>query len=43
MNPSKFLLPKIVEDLSAEFNDLVGFVALEDLTKQNIDVLQIDI
>jgi nucleotide sugar dehydrogenase len=43
INPSKFLLPKIVEDLSAEFTDLVGFIALEDLTKQNIDVLQIDI
>jgi len=43
VNPSKFLLPKIVEDLSVEFNDLVGFVSLEDLTKQNINVLQIDI
>jgi nucleotide sugar dehydrogenase len=42
INPSKFLIPKIIEDLSAEFEDLVGFVSLDDLAKQNIDIFEID-
>jgi hypothetical protein len=39
---SKFLLPMIQEDLSAEFSK-VNFISLENLTNQNISVYKIKI
>ena len=42
INPSEFLLQKIIDDLSTEFTDLVKFVSIEDLTNQNIEVLTVN-
>jgi UDPglucose 6-dehydrogenase len=42
IEPSKFLLPMIQEDLSKEFSK-VNFISLENLTNQNISVYKIKI
>ena len=42
IEPSKFLLPMIQEDLSKEFSK-VNFVSLENLTNQSIPVYKIQI
>ena len=42
IEPTKFLLPLIKEELSSEFSN-VDFVSLENLTRQNISVYKIKI
>lgn len=43
INPSEFLLTKIIKDLQSEFKDLVEFESLENLTKQQVSVFEIKI
>ena len=42
INPSEFLLPKIVKELTTEFPNNVEFLSINDLTNLNIEFVQIN-